>query len=98
MTTFAKLENNVVVDVIDASAQFVATLPGTWIETGAGVHKNYAGKGYGWNAELQCFFAPQPYPSWTLNSSTCQWEPPTAMPVNSNRYVWNENTQQWVIV
>lgn len=96
MTTFAKIENGIVVDVIEASAQYAATLSGTWIETNTtGLRKNYAGKGYTYNETLQCFIAPKPYDSWLLNETTCQWEPPVAMPVNSNRYVWNEAIENW---
>ena len=40
------------------------------------------------------FIPTKPYPSWTLNETTCQWEAPTAMPTDGH-YVWNEETQQW---
>ena len=41
---------------------------------------------------------PQPYPSWTWNQSTGQWEPPIPQPSNPvTEYdlLWNEETQGW---
>lgn len=38
--------------------------------------KNYAGEGYIWDEGRQAFYTPQPYPSWVLNETTCEWEPP----------------------
>ena len=39
--------------------------------------------------------SPQPYPSWTLNEDTCQWEAPVARPDDGKNYDWNEETQTW---
>jgi len=42
--------------------------------------------------------APSPYPSWTWNDSTRQWEPPVARPVSPRTeydLLWNEDTQGW---
>jgi len=41
------------------------------------------------------FLWPQPFPSWTLNETTCQWEPPT--PPTHALAVWNEETHSWDI-
>jgi hypothetical protein len=41
---------------------------------GVALHKNYAGIGYTYVAGIG-FHAPQPYPSWTLDSDTYLWEP-----------------------
>jgi len=99
MGTYAKIENGIVVDVIEATSEYIATLSGTWLETNQdGLRKNYAGKGYTYNEALECFVAPKPYPSWVLNESTCKWEPPTPMPVNSNRYKWVEETLSWGVI
>ena len=42
------------------------------------------------------------FKSWTLNETTCQWEPPVVKPTlteeelsQGKRYNWNEETQQW---
>lgn len=57
--------------------------------------KNFAGVGYFYDEIKDAFIPPKPYTSWVLNEETCQWEPPVAMPVNSNRYVWNEAIENW---
>ena len=56
---------------------------------------NYAGEGYLYDAEADAFYEPQPFPSWTLNTSTYMWEAPVAYPTDGQKYSWNEETQQW---
>ena len=80
---------------------------GTWKRTSyntyGGVHKlggtpfrkNYAGIGYTFDEGRDAFYTPQPYPSWTLNEGTCQWEAPTAYPDDGKMYSWNEDTTSW---
>lgn len=60
--------------------------------------KNLAGIGYTYDAVLDAFIAPKPYPSWLLNTNTCQWVPPTPYPSDGNLYTWDEATQSWVRV
>ena len=57
--------------------------------------KNYAGKGFTYDATKDAFIPPQPYPSWTLNETTCLWDAPVARPNDGNRYQWNEETTSW---
>lgn len=40
---------------------------------------NYAGIGYTYDAINDVFYAPQPAPDWTLNTSTWLWEPPPSI-------------------
>ena len=70
----------------------------TWKQTSynASFRKNYAGKGYKYDADLDAFVAPQPFPSWTLNNETAQWEAPSAYPSNNDGYRWGEDAQTWV--
>jgi hypothetical protein len=42
------------------------------------------------------FSPPQPYSSWTLNTETYKWEPPTPSPTIGGPYTWLENQQEWV--
>jgi hypothetical protein len=37
----------------------------------------------------------KPYPSWVLNEDTCIWEAPITMPIDDNKYTWNETNQSW---
>ena len=60
--------------------------------------KNFAGIEYTYDAVLDAFIAPKPYPSWLLNTETCQWQPPTPYPSDGNVYSWDETTQSWVQV
>ena len=50
--------------------------------------------GYTWDGTR--FIPSQPYSSWTLNTTTYQWEAPVAMPSDGKPYEWNEETTAWV--
>lgn len=71
-------------------------LGGTWKQTSYNnnFRKRYAGIGYTFNADLDAFVAPQPYPSWTLNEETADWQAPVAKPEGHN-WTWDEANQQW---
>lgn len=108
MAHYAKVENGVVTNVLVAEQAFVDTQAGTWVQTSYNTHggqhtfggtplrKNYAGIGYTYDSTRDAFYSPQPYPSWTLNETTCLWEPPTERPADGKFYVWNEDTTSWV--
>ena len=59
------------------------------------LRKNYAVINFTYNEEKDAFIAPQPYPSWILNESTCLWKAPIDMPDDGNSYIWNEENQNW---
>jgi hypothetical protein len=69
-----------------------------WKQTSfnATFRKNYAGIGYTFDAVRDAFIAPQPYASWILNETTCQWEPPVPYPTDGKNYSWDETTTAWV--
>jgi|TARA_R110000824_G_scaffold224266_1_gene411958 hypothetical protein len=60
-----------------------------------GTRKNAAGKGMIYDESRDAFIPPQPYNSWTLNETTCQWEAPSSMPDDNQNYIWNEETTTW---
>ena len=62
------------------------------------IRKNFAGIGYQYDQTRDAFIAPKPYPSWTLNETTCQWEAPVVKPDDSQNYNWNEENQQWDLI
>ena len=70
---------------------------GTWKQTSynGNFRKNYAGIGYAYDATRDAFIPPQPFPSWTINEATCQWQAPTPMPQDGKRYSWDEATTSW---
>jgi hypothetical protein len=65
---------------------------------------NYAGIGYTLDTTVVqdgvvgVFYAPQPYPSWVLNTQTYEWDAPVPMPTTGGPYQWDETTQSWVEV
>ena len=104
MAYFAKVNNGIVEKVIVAEAEFFNTFvddsAGTWIETkmDGSIRKNYAGIGFSYDSTRDAFIPPQPYASWTLNETTCQWECPVAYPDDGNMYEWNEDNQEWELI
>ena len=61
------------------------------------LRKNYAGVGYVYDETKDAFYAPQPFPSWTLDEDTCFWESPVPYPTDGKRYLWNEEELEWVL-
>jgi hypothetical protein len=39
-----------------------------------------------------------PFPSWTLDENTLLYSPPTPMPIDDNKYIWDEETLTWINV
>ena len=60
--------------------------------------KNYAGVGYSYDAARDAFIPPQPFNSWTLNETSCLWEPPIAYPADGQAYEWNEELGTWDLI
>ena len=103
---------NTVLRVIVAEQNFIDSGavgdPAHWIQTsyntqggqhilgGTPLRKNYAGAGYTYDSERDAFIPPQPYPSWVLDETTCQWQTPTPMPTDGKMYAWDEETTSWV--
>ena len=62
------------------------------------IRANYAGIGYTYDQANDVFYAPQPYPSWTISAPAWQWQPPVPYPDDGKMYVWDEATLSWVEV
>jgi hypothetical protein len=71
-----------------------------WKQTSynASFRKNFAGVGFTYDAVLDAFVPPKPFPSWLLNTVTCQWQAPVPYPTDGKMYSWDEKTQSWVEV
>ena len=71
---------------------------GNWKQTSynGNIRKNYAGIGYVYDATIDAFVPPKPFPSWVLNTNTAQWQAPVPMPSDGAMYSWDEATQSWV--
>tara|TARA_R110002153_G_scaffold111603_1_gene253360 strand:- start:86 stop:430 length:345 start_codon:yes stop_codon:yes gene_type:complete len=111
MAHYARITNGIVTAVIVAEDEFfdgfVDDVYGEWIQTSyntqGGVHseggtplrKNFASVGFIYNSEADAFYSPQPYPSWTLNTTTYLWEAPISHPDGDGFYVWDEENSRW---
>lgn len=75
-------------------------LGGRWVQTSYNnkFRVRYASQGYTYDPSLDAFIRPQPYPSWTLNTQTCDWDPPTPKPDDGKPYSWDEGVLSWVEV
>ena len=102
-------------DILDADGneseevgiQFLKSIHGqttNWLQTSynGNFRYRYAGIGMVYNNEYDVFLAPQPYPSWILNTEIYEWEPPVPEPelTDDQRevgsyYEWNEENLEW---
>ena len=69
-----------------------------WLQTSYNnnLRKNFASVGFTYDSNRDAFIAPQPFPSWILNETSCKWEPPIPYPDDDNYYTWDEATTSWV--
>ena len=65
-------------------------------DNGIALRKNYAGIGYTYDKTKDAFIPLQPYASWILDETTCDWNAPTPMPTTGGPYKWDESTTSWV--
>ena len=115
MASFTKLnDQNVVQQVIavhddvatdeQAGIDFLTNLfnYSNWKQTYKdGTRKNFAGKGYTYDADKDAFIPNKLHDSWTLNNDTCRWEAPVAYPSDASQerqYDWDEASTSWVLM
>lgn len=113
MAHFARIENGIVMEVIVIERDVLETGlwgdPANWIQTSYNTHggqhpegrplrKNFAGRGYTYDAQRDAFIPPKPFNSWLLDEATCLWNAPTPMPTDGKMYEWSEETTSWVEV
>ena len=76
---------------------------GNWKQTSYNktFRKNYAGVGFKYYADSDLFAGPQPYASWTLNTTTGGWDCPLTIPTLTDSekeagkfYLWDESAYQ----
>lgn len=112
MSHYAKVIDNTVVQVIVAEEDVIQSgafgNPTDWIQTsyntygnthklgGTPLRANYACIGDTYDSEHDVFYAPQPYPSWSLNTTTWLWESPIPKPIDEFIYEWNEESLSWI--
>jgi len=101
MSHFAEINNDGVVQrVIVAEQDFINSgAVGDsflWVQTSYNnnFRKQFAGKGFTYDKAKDKFIAPQPFPSWSLDSND-DWQAPTAMPDDGKKYYWDEPSTSW---
>ena len=71
---------------------------GTWKQTSynSNFRKQYAGKGYTFDAAKDKFICPQPYASWSLDGND-DWQAPVTYPTDQvdKNISWDEAGQKW---
>ena len=99
MKNFAIIENGNIVNVIVCEALIIAQslLPDAILMEETELTGNAVIGGTVLNGG---FIPPKPYESWTLNSETKSWDPPTPYPsVKIGEYAnWNEDAEAWEIL
>ena len=93
MSKYAKLENNIVTNIILCEDSNISMMLGEHIkitqETGQ------AAIGGSFNYDLNKFIAPKPYDSWVLNSEL-NWESPEGPNPDILTKIWDEENQAWI--
>lgn len=97
--------NNEVLDINNEEAsgiEFLTEWSGgysNWKQTSynGNFRKQYCGIGFSYDTEADVFIAPQPYPSWSLDSNH-DWQAPEPMPNDGQVYSWNEDLLSWEII
>tara|TARA_R110000796_G_scaffold35767_1_gene91738 strand:+ start:306 stop:638 length:333 start_codon:yes stop_codon:yes gene_type:complete len=107
MAHYAQINNNIVQQVLvmdntwteqeiqDWLTANVST--DQWVQTSynSNIRKQFASIGFTFDAVKDKFIAPQPFPSWALDSDD-DWQAPTARPDNDNEYFWDEDNLVWI--
>ena len=119
MAHFARLEDNIVTDIVvignddckdedgnESEAVGIVFLKNmfgqdtVWKQTSYNdnIRQRYASIGDTYNADIDAFVCPKPFPSWTINSENGEWEPPIERPADTETHyhLWDEENQQWV--
>ena len=79
-----------------------------WVQTSYNnnIRFRYAGAGMKYDSTNDVFYPQQPYPSWSLNTSTWVWDAPVAVPSDAGyddadnpteyvSYTWDEGSTSW---
>jgi hypothetical protein len=115
MAHYAFLDkNNVVTEVItgkDETELIEGKTPEQWYGEFRGqkclrtsyngnIRKNFAGIGFTYDEAFDAFVPPKPYPSWKLDYTTFNWEPPIPFPTAIDGYIWrwSETNQEYISV
>lgn len=102
MSHYAKIENNIVTQIIVADQEFIDSGavgdPSSWVQTSynGNIRKLFAGIGYIYHEELDAFLPPKPHASWILDRDNATWKTPIPYPTDGKFYLWDEPTVSWL--
>jgi hypothetical protein len=97
MAKYVKINNNKVIDAIEATSDSIKnrvdTIPGTWVQT------DKAGIGMNYDPIKDIFYGNSPYPSWVLDDKG-YWNPPegSEKPDSLDSTYWDEGAKGWQVV
>jgi hypothetical protein len=102
MSSYAKIINGVVVNIIIADKSFVDSQDDLYIkceENGVLTKNILPIPDSKYDADLDVFIEPQPYPSWVLNDKYV-WEPPVSEPEWKEGMTidWDEESVSWNVL
>lgn len=92
-------QNGVEVEAIGKEF-LTTTYGGNWVQTSINdrIRKRFACVGFVYDSIKDVFIPQQPFPSWTLNNVTHEWDPPTPKPEDPKHirtWEWREEQQFW---
>lgn len=99
---WAKIENDLVVDIIGAEPDFIETLIAmeidgktdhNWIDTTD--CKNAPGVGSTYRADINAFVQPKPYSNAVWDETVYDWIPPVPKPDEGN-WFWSQTDNKWL--
>lgn len=90
MSIYAKIENDIIVNIIDCDDENISTQNGYYIKVTSSTRNPQIGGTY--NSDSQKFIDNKPYQSWTLNENF-EWESPVEK--TTIKSFWDEDSQSW---
>jgi len=100
MPTFAIIENNKVVNTVEADELMVLALlipeAELVVEVTESTGTAFIGEEY--REDKKKFVPIHFYPSWTWDEKKWAWKPPVTYPKDGNHYIWNEEALSWEII
>lgn len=88
---YAKIENNVVTNIVLSDDSFISTLDGSYVKVTEQTRN--AEMGFTYNSEKGYFITVSPWPSWILDENDI-WVSPVG-PKPDGIYRWNEEVINW---